>query len=54
MPARAKIAYLLLTPATLADISLVSAEETEKYYAENKEQFKIEEQVRAPPPSRAC
>lgn len=47
VPARAKIAYLLLTPATLADLSLVSPEETEKYYAENKEQFKIEEQVRA-------
>ncbi|PKN42562.1 MAG: hypothetical protein CVU60_06120 [Deltaproteobacteria bacterium HGW-Deltaproteobacteria-18] len=47
VPARAKIDYLLLNPATLADLSLVSPEETEKYYAEHKEQFKVEEQVKA-------
>jgi len=47
VPARAKIDYLLITPATLADSAAVSPEETEKYYAEHKEQFKIEEQVKA-------
>jgi len=47
VPARAKIDYLLLTPATLADPAAVSPEETEKYYTEQKEQFKIEEQVKA-------
>ncbi len=47
VPARAKVDYLLLTPATLADAGAVSLEETQSYYAEHKEQFKIEEQVRA-------
>lgn len=47
VPARAKIDYLLLTPATLADVAAVSPEETQKYFDEHKEQFKIEEQVRA-------
>ncbi len=47
IPARAKIDYLLLTPATLADLAGVSETEKEKYFAENKDNFKIEEQVKA-------
>jgi peptidyl-prolyl cis-trans isomerase D len=47
IPARAKVDYLLLTPATLADLAAVSETEKEKYFAENKETFKIEEQVKA-------
>lgn len=47
LPARARIQYLLLTPETLADTQAVSAEEKEIFYAENKERFKVEEQVRA-------
>jgi peptidyl-prolyl cis-trans isomerase D len=47
VPARAKIQYLLLTPETLADTQAVSIEEREAFYAENKERFKVEEQVMA-------
>jgi peptidyl-prolyl cis-trans isomerase D len=47
LPARAKIQYLLLTPETLADTQAVSIEEREAFYAENKERFKVEEQVMA-------
>jgi peptidyl-prolyl cis-trans isomerase D len=47
LPARARIQFLLLTPETLADTQAVSAEEKESFYAENKERFKVEEQVRA-------
>jgi peptidyl-prolyl cis-trans isomerase D len=47
LPARAKIQYLLLTPETLADTQAVSIEEREAFYAENKESFKVEEQVMA-------
>jgi peptidyl-prolyl cis-trans isomerase D len=47
IPARAKVAYLLMTPATLADVSTITDQEAEAYYAERKESFKVEEQVKA-------
>ena len=47
VPARAKIGYLLLTPATLADTAAVPDQEVQAYYDKHKEKFKIEEQVKA-------
>jgi peptidyl-prolyl cis-trans isomerase D len=47
IPARSKIDYLLLTPATLADLPAVPETEKEKYFADNKNTFKIEERVKA-------
>lgn len=47
VPAQAQIAYIEITPSTLAEPGLVAQEDIEKFYAKNKEQFKIEEQVNA-------
>lgn len=47
VPAQAKIAYLLLTPATLAVPGAVPDADIDAYYAAHKENFKIEEQVKA-------
>ncbi len=47
IPARAKVDYLLMTPATLADVSTVTDQEAEAYFAERKESFRVEEQVKA-------
>jgi len=47
IPARAKVAYLLLSPKTLADTASVSEQDKEKYYADHKDKFRIEEQVKA-------
>lgn len=47
IPAQAKIAYVEITPGTLADHNTVSSQDMEEFYNKNKEQFKIEEQVNA-------
>ena len=47
IPARAKVDFLLLTPETLADTAAVTDQEAEAYYEANKDDFKVEEQVRA-------
>ncbi len=47
VPAQAKIAYLVLSPETLANPGGVTDDEARKYHAEHKENFKIEEQVNA-------
>ena len=47
IPARAKVDFLLLTPETLSDTAAVTDQEAEAYYEANKDDFKVEEQVRA-------
>lgn len=47
LPAQARIAYLLITPATLAVPGTVSDAAISAYYDARKENFKIEEQVKA-------
>ena len=47
IPPRAKVDFLLISPKSLADAASISSQEAEKYYADHKDKFKIEEQVKA-------
>lgn len=46
-PAQARISFLVLSPETLANVDVVTDNEADTYYAEHKENFKIEEQINA-------
>lgn len=47
IPAQAKIAYLAITPKSLADKGSVQIQEAEKYYSDHRDKYKIEDQVNA-------
>lgn len=45
VPAKARVQYLEISPATLADTAAVTDEEAQSYYDAHKEEFKVEEEV---------
>lgn len=47
IPAQARVAYLEITPASLADLAAVTDQEIQKHYDARKEDFKVEEEVKA-------
>lgn len=47
VPAKAKVAYLVLSPETLATPGAISTAEARDYYTQHKDRFAIEEQVNA-------
>lgn len=47
VPAQARVEYLEISPATLADTAAVADEEAQSYYNAHKEEFKVEEEVLA-------